>query len=583
MGRIDGIIVCRNETGYGRVLMKKIKRMIAGCILAAAVIGFTACAVKEEQEAVVASESVSDTAQAAPSAEEQNLTEDVREGIRIADLGEGTAAGPAANVVNDIVFGWNLGNTLDSYSGTQLGHNEGLASETAWGNPKATQELIDLVKDNGINAVRVPVTWYNHMDSDYVIDQEWMNRVQEVVDYVIHNDMYCIINVHHDTGAKGWLKASDANLEEKETMYTAIWEQISVRFADYDGKLMFEGFNELLNDSDEWVNPDNRALEITNELNQIFVDTVRSSGGNNADRVLIVNTYCAGGNSQVTRDFVLPADSAVNSLIVEAHIYQPYYFTAEESPDVTTWSRDGLDSYLDNMYTGFIQKGIPVIIGEFGCVDKGNATERLSWAKYYMETCKEYGIKCFWWDNGTAYKVFSRRSLKVAEPELLGTMLAAAKGEEYVPQAEEAEEVTDNLCANVDNWSGWANTGTQAVISYLPDGVSVEVIESGEEEWYIQGSYINLTLEQGASYELSFDYVATLDITIPYHFQQNYEPYGVYVSGEMDCTKELQHYTTTINMTQATDGNVALVFNCGKREESVPYTLTVTNLSLVKL
>ncbi|MDE6673377.1 MAG: cellulase family glycosylhydrolase [Acetatifactor sp.] len=565
------------------------RAIITGCLLAMTMFGLTACASAEGQEAVptptpevVQTEPVSEE----PGADvnEPEETEAVAPETTETTDPETTAdAGPATALVENIVFGWNLGNSLDSYSGTELGKNEGLSSETAWGNPKTTQELIDLVRDSGVNAVRVPVTWYNHMDSDYVIDEEWMDRVQEVVDYVIHDDLYCVINVHHDTGANGWLRASDTNLEENKAMFAAIWEQVSARFADYDEHLIFEGFNEILNDANEWVNPDSRAVEIVNELNQLFVDTVRVSGGNNAERVLIVNTYCAGGNSQVTRGFVLPADSAENSLVVEAHIYQPYYFTAEEFPKVTTWSKDTINSYLRNMYTSFVQKGIPVIVGEFGCADKGNAEERLSWAKYYMETCREYGIKCFWWDNGTAYKVFSRRNLKISEANLLGTMIAAARGEEYVAQTIEEEDSDGNLCANIDNWSGWVNSSAKAAISYLPDGVSIEVTESGDEEWYIQGSYVGLTLEQGASYEISFDYSATTDITLPYHFQQNYDPYGVYASGSADYTQETQHYSDVFTMTEETDKNVALVFNCGKREEKVPYTMTVTNLRIVKI
>ena len=557
------------------------KAVITGCLLAMTMVGLTACASAEEQE--TAPMPTPEVVQTEPASEEPGADVNEPEETETADPGTTAAASPAAALVEDIVFGWNLGNSLDSYSGTELGKNEGLSSETAWGNPKTTQELIDLVRDSGVNAVRVPVTWYNHMDSDYVIDEEWMDRVQEVVDYVIHDDLYCIINVHHDTGANGWLRASDMNLEENKAMFAAIWEQVSARFADYDEHLIFEGFNEILNDANEWVNPDSRAVEIVNELNQLFVDTVRGSGGNNAGRVLIVNTYCAGGNSQVTRGFVLPNDSAEDSLVVEAHIYQPYYFTAEEFPEVTTWSKDTINSYLRNMYASFVQKGIPVIVGEFGCADKGNAEERLAWAKYYMETCREYGIKCFWWDNGTAYKIFSRRNLKISEANLLGTMIAAAKGEEYVAQTIEEEDSDGNLCANIDNWSGWVNSSAKATISYLPDGVSIEVTESGDEEWYIQGSYVGLTLEQGASYEISFDYSATTDITLPYHFQQNYDPYGVYASGSADYTQETQHYSDVFTMTEETDKNVALVFNCGKREEKVPYTMTVTNLRIVKM
>ena len=160
----------------------------------------------------------------------------------------------AAQLVEDIDFGWNLGNSLDSYVGTTLGCQD-LSSETSWGNPKSTQTLIDGVKASGVNAIRVPVTWYNHMDASYKIDDAWMDRVEEVVGYVLKDDMYCILNVHHDTGENGWLKASGTNLETKKAMYKAIWEQLAARFNSYGDKLIFEGFNEILDDSNEWVNP----------------------------------------------------------------------------------------------------------------------------------------------------------------------------------------------------------------------------------------------------------------------------------------------------------------------------------------
>ena len=173
--------------------------------------------------------------------------------------------------------------------------------------------------------------------------------------------------------------------------------------------------------------------------------------------------------------------------------------------------------------------------------------------------------------------------MKILEADLLGTMIAAARGEEYVAQTAEEQDSDSNLCADMDNWSGWVNSGAKAEMTYLPDGLSIEVTESGDEEWYIQGSYVGLTLEQGASYEISFDYSATTDITLPYHFQQNYTPYGVYASGSADYTQETQHYSDVFTMTEEADKNVALVFNCGKREENVPYTMTVTNLRIVRI
>ncbi|MCH5340120.1 MAG: cellulase family glycosylhydrolase [Acetatifactor sp.] len=562
--------------------MRKIKTVLVVCIVAAMMLGLTACGGREDQETLPTIEPSSVPEHEEPSSQNQ---ENESAGQRTETPAPEVIAltGPAAELMDNIVVGWSLGNTLDSYSGTELGKNVGLNSEMAWGNPKTSQELIDLVKDSGINAVRVPVTWFNHMDDNYVIDEAWMDRVQEIVDYVINDDMYCLLNVHHDTGSDGWLRASDTNLDEDKAMFTAIWKQICERFGDYDEHLMFEGFNELLNDNNEWVNPDSRAVEITNELNQLFVDTVRASGGNNAERILVVNTYCAGGNSSVTKGFVLPIDTVDNSLVVSAHIYQPFNFTAQEYPNATTWDKASVDSYLKNMYTSFVQKGIPVIIGEFGSVDKNNTEQRLSWIKYYVETCREYGIKCFWWDNGDAYRLINRRSLQVAHKDLLGMLVATAKGEEYIPQGEDEGEATDNLCANVDNWSGWVNSSAKATISYLPNGTSVEVTDGGDEEWYIQPTYTHITLEQGVSYELSFDYVATKNVTIAFHFQQNYDPYGVYASGSIDCTQEVQHYSAVITMEEKTDGNVALVYNCGKHGESVPYTLTVTNLSLVKV
>jgi len=171
----------------------------------------------------------------------------------------------ASETVADMGFGWNLGNSLDSYSGTAIGSNIGsTSSETAWGNPATTKAMIDMVKSSGVETVRVPVTWYEHMNPDtYEIDGAWMDRVEEVVNYVLDNDMYCIINVHHDTGENGWLKATGDNLAQKEAMFTAIWEQVSANFADYGDKLLFEGYNEILDgSSNQWYNPSSEAVPI---------------------------------------------------------------------------------------------------------------------------------------------------------------------------------------------------------------------------------------------------------------------------------------------------------------------------------
>lgn len=489
---------------------------------------------------------------------------------------------PAQKLLNNIVFGWNLGNTFDSYNGTAFGAGN-LASETSWGNPATTEALFDLLKENGINAVRIPVTWFNHMDSEYVIDEAWMNRVQEVVDYAVDRDMYVIINVHHDTGVNGWLKASDTDLDKKKEIFTKIWVQVSDRFRDYDETLMFEGFNEILNDKNDWTNPGQRAVEITNELNRIFVDTVRASGGNNASRILICNTYCAGAAHAMIDGFELPQDSVEGRLAVEAHVYAPYSFTASEFPDVKTWSKYDIYENLKALKERFVDNGIPVIIGEFGCVDKGNEEARVSWAQYFVETAEKAGLKCFWWDNGVEFVIFSRKTLKLVQPNILGVIMAAIEGTDFMPDYGN-EEADDNLCANVDRWSGWIDTANGAVATqdYLENGIRINVEASGNQDWYIQGSYTNLTLEKGQDYQVEFDYSATEDIPIQYLFQKNNGNYDVYHQKTVNFTTEEQHYSCIFRMSKDTDNQVSFVIDCGNRNSHVPFSITVTNLSLKK-
>lgn len=548
----------------------------------------------------------------------------------------------AAETVADMGFGWNLGNSLDSYSGTVIGSNIGsTSSETAWGNPATTKEMIDMVKESGVETVRVPVTWYEHMDPNtYKIDEVYMNRVEEVINYVLDDDMYCILNVHHDTGEKGWLKANSTNLDQKKEMFTAIWEQVSANFADYGDKLLFEGYNEILDESsNQWYNPSSEACPISNELNQIFVDIVRKSGGNNDKRNLICNTYCAGANSEITSQFVLPKDTVSDRLIVETHIYQPFQFTSEAYPDITTWEPTYLDQYINNVYNQFVKKGTPVIVGEFGCANKSNMDQITSWAKYYVEKCTDYGIPCIWWDNGSQYKIYNRRTLKVAEPDLLNTMIAASKGESYTPDKSVKGDVNDdgqfnisdvvvlqkwilavpdtnlvnwkavdlcedeqlnvfdlclmkrllvsadNLCANEDNWTSWVDTSTGAdgEMTYTSNGVKMQVNSGGEYEWNAQFYYEGITLEQGATYKISFDYKADSEQSTSFHVMQGHDDYLPYYSGNLKWKTTAQHYEDTFEYTSATDKACRIGFNVGGSGVNVPFNVEVANLRLVKV
>lgn len=332
-------------------------------------------------------------------------------------------------IIDEMIFGWNLGNTLDAYSGAAgVLRDDGLKTENCWGNPTTSQELIDTVKDTGINVIRIPVTWYTHMDSEtYEIDSEWMARTKEIVDYAIDDNTYVIINMHHDTGTNGWLKASDNNLEWKKEVFASAWSQIADAFKDYDSHLLFEGYNEILNDQNEWSNPDSHSIDIVNELAQIFVDTVRATGGNNANRVLIVNPYCSGCGVAMLKNFKIPADSVDDALIVEVHAYSPYDFTAPEFPNVTTYKDSDITDTLKYVNNVFSEANVPVLIGEFGAVPKNNDPERLAWAKLFVETAASYGMPCIWWDNGilNEFAIIDRNNKNVAYEELLQVMLDA--------------------------------------------------------------------------------------------------------------------------------------------------------------
>lgn len=552
----------------------------------------------------------------------------------------------AKQTVADMGLGWNLGNSLDSYSGTTIGSNRGsTSSETAWGNPATTKAMIDMVKKSGVKTVRVPVTWYEHMDPvTYKIDETWMNRVEEIVDYVLEDDMYCIINVHHDTGEKGWLKANSTNLQTKKAMFTSIWEQVSDNFKDYGDKLLFEGFNEILDESsNQWWIPSSEACPIANDLNQIFVDTVRSSGGNNAKRNLICNTYCGGANYEITSQYVLPKDTISDRLIVEAHVYQPFEFTHESYPNITSWTNSPLDNVLDNLNRTFSQKGIPVIIGEFGCANKNNMDQITSWAKYLVEKCTNYGMCCIWWDNGSQYKIYNRRTCKVSQPELLNTMLTAAGSEVYIdPQKKVRGDINgdgklndtdkellqnyliklsdnismnadinldgeidvidlvemkrailnpettpdeNNLCANEDNWASWTDTseGAQGELFYVDNGVAMQVDKGGKNDWNAQFFYDALTLEQGATYKLSFDYISDKPQSTSFVVNQGHGEYLPYYSDTLNWTTTSQHYTATFDYTSKTDNACRVTFNLGGGGVNVPYKATITNLSLVKV
>ena len=323
--------------------------------------------------------------------------------------------GLAGTLAKQMGAGWNLGNTLDSTGDWIAESTDGSvnAYETAWGNVTTTEEMIKAVKAAGFDSIRVPVTWHNHMDdaNGYKVDDAWMDRVEEIVHYVLDNGMTCILNVHHDTGTDGWLRATDSSFNNYNKKFEALWTQIAERFEGYSNKLLFEGFNEMLDDNNNWSYPGKKATAVVNKWNQLFVDTVRATGGNNKNRCLIVNTYVANSENATLDDFVLPTDTAKNSMMVEVHYYNPYFFCANISNDTkeTEWRKNGGETLVGgtmySLYKHFTSKGIPVIVGEIGAANKDNTENRADYAAYAMKEASKYGIRCFWWDEGNNHDV----------------------------------------------------------------------------------------------------------------------------------------------------------------------------------
>ncbi len=338
----------------------------------------------------------------------------------------------ATEAVKNMGVGWNLGNTLEANSQTyhdftkdNYWGQQGLESETCWGQSKAKPELIKMMKDAGFGAIRVPVTWYNHMDKDGKVNAEWMKRVHEVVDYVINQGLYCIVNVHHDTGAdddsfKSWIKADEANYTQNKARYENLWLHIAEEFKDYDEHLLFESYNEMLDKLNSWCFASfastskydaavaKSAYNAINSYAQSFVTTVRNTGGNNATRNLVVNTYaaCCGNGTwsdhlkEPLSQLTIPTDPAANHLMVQVHDY----------PNIANGIanvKKEIDDMMAAWNTHILSKGIPMILGEWGTanVDEGDGKTdydvrrdvMFEFVDYMIAKCKENNVATFYW------------------------------------------------------------------------------------------------------------------------------------------------------------------------------------------
>jgi endoglucanase len=316
----------------------------------------------------------------------------------------------AKTLVAGIKVGWNLGNTLDAFNLGYLGKDPSLDElETAWVKTKTSQANIDALSTAGFNAIRIPVSWHKvaNPNDNYKIREDWMTRVKEIVNYAVSKNMYIILNTHHDESI---FKFQNADMAKSIFAFENIWEQIAEAFKDYDEKLIFEALNEprTKDSPNEWMGGTPAERSNLNIYYQYFIDVVRESAGdNNYKRILMINTYGASGEQPAMSDLKLPNDNIKNKIIVSYHAYTPYNFALNQGSGATAaWSKSNssdtsaITSHINRAESTFINKGIPVIIGEFGAVNRNNNTSaRAAWAEYYTAQARAKGIPCFWWDN----------------------------------------------------------------------------------------------------------------------------------------------------------------------------------------
>ena len=351
----------------------------------------------------------------------------------------------ASALVNEMGMGYDLSNTLDAHISKDTQYDQGLSSETCWGNPYTTEEMIDSYVSKGFKSIRIPVTWHNHIiDRDYTIDPQWMKRVKKVVDWAYSKGLYVILNIHHDdakytegniTYGTGFYLLKKDRVESEKFIYN-VWRQISIAFNNgYGERLIFESLNEprLVGLDREWWCPaDNdtciEANQVLMEYNKLALTTVRLSGGNNLVRFMMFPTMGASYDNLAKFNFKVPEDKFnINNdrMILSLHMYLPYNFALNEDKTFNVFTKEYQKELLDDfkyLYDNLITKGTHVIIGEMGCTDKDNMEERLKYAKFYVENARKHHLCSLLW-----VVKYDRNDLSWESDELIDTYIIAAE------------------------------------------------------------------------------------------------------------------------------------------------------------
>lgn len=417
-------------------------------------------------------------------------------GILTSDNGVMRTGIDAYDIVKEMGAGTNLGNTLES-CGTWIDTSNTSNYETAWGQPVTTQEMIDGMKAAGFDSIRIPVAWSNMMadDGTYTINEKYFNRVETVLNYALNADMYVIINIHFDSG--WWARFGSKTEQERKdamTKYKTMWTQIANRFQEYSDRLIFESANEelgtRLNSTDDYKGSGYYAKDdldslykLTNEINQTFVDIVRSTGGNNARRFLLIAGYDTDISKTCDLRYKMPTDTIDSHLMVSIHYYSPATYCIVDNPKNSwgydaSWGTDedikALQSELSQMRISFVNKGYPVIIGEYGVTDtkisENNFVRKEGRDLFFRSVCEfalENNMCPILWDCS---QVFDRRSLTMtneAEKALYIEMNEKAHHSELVkPSVSDAGYHWTGTVAN-SNWNASSASASDSNSTFI--------------------------------------------------------------------------------------------------------------------
>ena len=357
--------------------------------------------------------------------------------------------------------GINLGNTMEAYGRSNLGINADVSSyETFWGQPVTTQEMIDSMKTAGFDTLRIPVAWTNAMDyenGDYTIGEEYLNRVEEIINYALNADMYVIVNDHWDGGWWGMFgSATQKTREAAMQMYISMWTQIATKYKDYSNKLIFESANEELGNrlnetytcADSGILSEDECYEWANKINQTFVDTIRSTGGNNEQRFLLIAGYNTDILMTCDDRFAMPTDTAKNKLLLSVHYYTPWGYCGSAS--LSKWG--SLKDYNEQnellaMLTKFTEQGYGIVIGEYAIhlAEDGSAKNNsCDFFNNFLDNCDRYGYCPMLWDCSS---LFIRRDLGFFDNDIAELF----KNRSYLAQSTMTEEqIVENAKAAMD-------------------------------------------------------------------------------------------------------------------------------------